>query len=149
MSERELVEEVAMSAKGSTQPAKLRPIPPPDPGVLVPGVADDVALGRIRRQIEVPRASLKAPVSALAGAAGVAHEAGQLARAERVMASPGASGRRTPSWRKPWRRSPSWRRASDDPPGHPRCRLRQSLRPNTRTDLSEDFVTLFGFVEDQ
>jgi hypothetical protein len=75
-----------VSVKAKTQAAKLRPIPPPDPGVLVPGASGDVALGRIRRQIEVPRASLGAPMVALAGAAGVAHDAGQLAPAERVMA---------------------------------------------------------------
>ena len=75
-----------MSAKAKTQAANLRPILPPDPGVLVPGASGDVALGKIRRQIEVPLDSLKAPMGALAGAAGVAHDAGQLGWAERVMA---------------------------------------------------------------
>lgn len=73
-----------MSSK--TKAAKLRPIEPPDPGVLLPGVIGDVALGRIRRQIEVPRQGLVAPTSALSGTAGIVHAAGQLARAERVMA---------------------------------------------------------------
>lgn len=74
-----------MNAK-SKQAPKVRPIPPSDPGVLVPGVLGDVALGKIRRQIEVPMASLAAPLDALSGAASVAHDAGQLARAERVRA---------------------------------------------------------------
>lgn len=72
-----------MSPKARSQ-AKLRPIDPPDPGVLVPGEFGDVALGKVRRQIEVPRVSLAAPRTALEECAAIAQAAGQLGRAERV-----------------------------------------------------------------
>jgi hypothetical protein len=45
---------------------------PAEPGVLLPGQAGDVALRKVRRQIEVPRASLDAPRLAMAGVVDVA-----------------------------------------------------------------------------
>jgi hypothetical protein len=72
-----------LSLTARSQP-KRRTIEAPDPGVLVPGEFGDVALGKVRRQIEVPRISLTAPRTALEGAEAIARDAGQLGRAERV-----------------------------------------------------------------
>lgn len=69
--------------KVRSQP-KRRPIEAADPGVLVPGELGDVALGKVRRQIEVPRTSISAPRAALEGTEAVARAAGQLGRAERA-----------------------------------------------------------------
>jgi hypothetical protein len=72
--------------------AKPRPIPQPDPGILLPGETGDVALGKVRRQIEVPRVSLDAPRLALLSVLHVAYAAsgepvGDTTQGERLTAA--------------------------------------------------------------
>lgn len=68
-----------------TRPAPPKPtagIPPPDPGRLLPGPRGDVALGKVRRQIEVQSTALMAPSDALQGVAEVARATGHDERAQ-------------------------------------------------------------------
>lgn len=64
----------------------MRPIAAPAPGLLIPGSEGDVALGKVRRQIEVPASALLAPSEALLGAGEVATAAGQQHRAQLIGA---------------------------------------------------------------
>lgn len=64
----------------------MRPIAAPAPGLLIPGAEGDVALGKVRRQVEVPASSLLAPLEALLGAVDVTTAAGQQHRAQLIGA---------------------------------------------------------------
>lgn len=69
----------------SSPTVKAKPIPPPDPGVLLPGATGDISTGKLRRQIEVPQTALMAPLEALQGASSIARDAGQVDRAKRLQ----------------------------------------------------------------
>lgn len=72
-----------MSPKTPAAPPKpTAGIPPPDPGRLLPGPRGDVAVGKVRRQIEVQSTALIAPADALRGVIQVAHDSGQDQRAQ-------------------------------------------------------------------